>query len=95
MLHTCETLIAGYWSCEKRKATAPICSYHFFSLRLYSIDHVVTRQSHFSVPKNMLFLLASAEKNVKTLKCEPKTKESKCKHTEFKVVGFNFFNYVL
>lgn len=67
----------------------------FFSLRLCSIDCVVIRESHFPVKKSMVFLLASAEKNVKTLEHEPKTKESKGKHTKFNIIGFNFLNYVL
>lgn len=56
---------------------------------------MVIREPHFSVKKNMLFLLANAEKNMKTLEPEPKTKESKDKHTEFSIIVFIFLNYVL
>ena len=51
---------------------------------------MVIRESSFSVKESMLFLLASAEKNRKTLECEPKTEESKGKHTEFDILVFNF-----
>lgn len=51
---------------------------------------MVTRESHFSVKKSMLFLVASAEKKVKSLEHEPKTKESKNKHTAFSIIVFSF-----
>lgn len=47
----------------------------FFSLRLCSIDRVVPRESYLSVKRSILLLLASAEKNMKTL--EPKLKSQK------------------